>query len=271
VQTGLAGRSVIVTGGNANIGRGISLAFAAEQARVVIVGRDHAQGKRVLEQVLERGAQDAIWHAADVTRRAEVDALVDAVRERFGGIDVLVNNVGGNVAFDWFVDSDPATWERDIALNFTSTLNCTHAVLPGMIERSRGRIVNIGSTAGLVGDAMLSVYSAMKGAIHAFTRVLAKEVGKKGITVNAIAPYGTMPDDLARDVSTGSRFHPEGVIMRTLATRGAEMATIGRQTVLERKLAVPSEIGAAAVYLASDAAAFVTGQVLAVDGGTQIA
>jgi len=271
MDTGLAGRTVIVTGGNANIGRGIALAFAAEHAQVAIAGRDEAQGRRVCEQLLERGAKDALWHAADVTQRAAVDAMVGAVRERFGAIDVLVNNVGGNVAFDAFVDSDPHTWDQDIALNFTSTLHCTHAVLPGMIERSSGRIINIGSTAGLVGDPLLAVYSAMKGAVHAFTRVLAKEVGRKGITVNAIAPYGTVPEDFARDVSTGSRFHPDGVIARTMATRAQEMASIARRTVLERQLATPSEIGAAAVYLASDAAAFVTGQVLAVDGGTQIA
>jgi 2-hydroxycyclohexanecarboxyl-CoA dehydrogenase len=271
MDTGLAGRTVIVTGGTANIGRGIALAFAAEHARVVIVGRDDAQGRRVRDQLLERGAKDALWHAADVTQRAQVDAMVAAVRERFGGVDVLVNNVGGNVDIDAFVDSDPKTWDRDIALNFTSTLNCTHAVLPGMIERASGRIINIGSTAGLVGDRLLAVYSAMKGAIHAFTRVLAKEVGSQGITVNAIAPYGTVPLDFGLEVSTGSRFHPDGVIARSMATRAEEMATIGRRTVLTRQLAFPAEIGAAAVYLASDAAAFVTAQVLAVDGGTQVA
>jgi NAD(P)-dependent dehydrogenase (short-subunit alcohol dehydrogenase family) len=271
MDTGLAGRTVIVTGGTANIGRGIALAFAAENAQVVIVGRDQAAGRRVREQLLERGAKDALWHVADVTQRAQVDAMAGAVHERFGAVDVLVNNVGGNVDFDAFVDSEPQTWDRDIALNFTSTLNCTQAVLPRMIERSSGRIINIGSTAGLVGDPLLAVYSAMKGAVHAFTRALAKEVGRKGITVNAIAPYGTVPEDFARDVSTGSRFHPDGVIARTMATRAEEMATIARRTVLERQLASPAEIGAAAVYLASDAAAFVTGQVLAVDGGTQIA
>jgi 2-hydroxycyclohexanecarboxyl-CoA dehydrogenase len=271
METGLAGRAVIVTGGNANIGRGIALAFAAEHARVAIVGRDEVQGRRVCDQLLERGAKDALWCAADVTQRARVDAMVAAVHERFGAVDVLVNNVGGNVAFAAFADSDPRTWEQDIALNFTSMLNCTHAVLPGMIERSSGRIIQIGSTAGLVGDPLLAVYSAMKGAVHSFTRVLAKEVGAKGITVNAIAPYGTVPQDYALEVSAGSRFHPDGVIMRAMAERGAEMAAIARRTVLPRQLAFPAEIGAAAVYLASDAAAFVTGQVLAVDGGTQIA
>jgi 2-hydroxycyclohexanecarboxyl-CoA dehydrogenase len=271
METGLGGRTVIVTGGTANIGRGVALAFAAEGANVVIVGRDEAQGVRVCDDLLERGAKEALWQAADVTNRAQVDRMVATVGERFDRIDVLVNNVGGNVGFDAFVDSDPQTWDQDIALNMMSTLHCTQAMLPGMIDRSYGRIVNIGSTAGLIGDAMLAVYSAMKGAVHAFTRVLAKEVGKHGITVNAVAPYGTLPDDPVRDVSTGSRFHAEGIFARVAATRGDELFALGRRTVMQRQTAVPSEIGAAAVYFASDAAAFVTGQVLAVDGGTLLA
>ena len=140
-----------------------------------------------------------------------------------------------------------------------------------MMERSYGRIINIGSTAGLVGDPKLAVYSLAKGGIHAFTRVLAKEVGMQGVTVNAIAPYGTMPDDPENELSTGSRFHPDGVFARVQATRSDVFVGMGRQTVMERQLARPAEIGAAAVYFASDAAEFVTGQVLAIDGGTQLA
>lgn len=269
MDTGLVGRTVVVTGGNANIGRGVALAFAAERANVAIVARDESQGRRVCDQLLERGAKEAFWFAADVTDREQVGSMVSAVQQRFGAIDVMVNNVGGNVDIDLFADSDPATWQQDISLNITSTLNCTHAVLPSMIERSYGRIVNIGSTAGLIGDKMLAVYSAMKGAVHAFTKVLAKEVGVHGITVNAVAPYGTLPDDFERDVSSGSRWHPEGVLARAAATRPEALHSMGagRHTVLERQTAFPSEVGAAAVYLASDAAAFVTGHVLVVDGG----
>ena len=271
METGLAGRTVIVTGGNANIGRGITLAFAGEGANVVIFARDEVAGRRVLDQAVERGAADVLWCSTDVTDRGQVDASVAAVVDRFGAVDVLVNNVGGNVEFAYFADSDPDTWERDIAVNIVSTLNCTHAVLPAMVERSSGRIVNIGSTAGLIGDPSLAVYSAMKGAVHAFTRVLAKEVGMHGVTVNAIAPYGTYPDDFEHDVSSGSRWHPDGVIMKFASTRSEEMSGIGRATNVPRDHAFPGEIGAAAVYLASDAAAFVTGQVLTVDGGVLLA
>src|SRR5262249_31944421 len=133
METGLAGRTVVVTGGAANIGKGVALAFAAEHANVVIVGRDEAQGARVCDALLQRGAKAALWQRADVTDHAQVERVVDAVQSQLGPIDVLVNNVGGNVDFDAFVDSDPRTWGQDIALNIVSTLNCTHVVLPGMI------------------------------------------------------------------------------------------------------------------------------------------
>src|ERR1700678_4827204 len=112
--TGLNGRNVVVTGGNANVGRGIALAFAAEEANVVIVGRDEVQGVRVREQLVERGAKEALWRVADVTDLAQVEAMINEVIDRLGPVDVLVNNVGGNVDMDDFVDSDPSTWQRDI-------------------------------------------------------------------------------------------------------------------------------------------------------------
>jgi 2-hydroxycyclohexanecarboxyl-CoA dehydrogenase len=271
MDTGLAGRTVIVTGATANIGRAIALAFADEGSNVVLVGRDEAQGERMCAELAQRGASRALWCPADVTDREEVASMVAAALDAFGRVDVLVNNVGGNVGLDPFVESDPETWQREISLNFTSTLNCSHAVLPGMIQQGSGRIINIGSTSGLVGDPMLAVYSALKGAVHAFTKVLAKEVGKRGITVNAIAPYGTLPEDWSRDTSAGSRWKPDGLMTQLMATKGELMAGMARNTVLERQYAKPAEIGAAAVYLASDAAAFVTAQILCVDGGTQVA
>lgn len=271
MDTGLGGRTVIVTGGTANIGRSIALAFADEGSNVVLVGRDESQGEKVCGELARRGAGEALWCPADVTDREQVASMVAAALDTFGRVDVLVNNVGGNLDLDPFVESDPETWQREITLNFSSTLNCTHRVLPAMMQQRNGRIINIGSTSGLVGDPMLAVYSAMKGAIHAFTKVLAKEVGKSGITVNAIAPYGTLPDDWASDTSAGSRWRPDGLMTRLMATKGELMAGMARNTLLERQYAKPAEIGAAAVYLASEAAAFVTAQILCVDGGTQIA
>jgi 2-hydroxycyclohexanecarboxyl-CoA dehydrogenase len=272
VDTGLRNRVVVVTGSTANIGRGIALAFAGEGARVVVVGRDSDAGARVVARATELGATDVFWRATDVTVEADVDGLFADVLGRYGQIDVLVNNVGGNIAVTPFARSTPDQWRFDLEINLMSTFLCTHAALQPMLARGAGRIINIGSMSGFIGDRMMAVYSASKGGIHAFTRVLALEVGKQGINVNAIAPYGTLPEDADEETSSGSRFHPTtGLFPRELAARPDDIATLRRDTVLQRQNAHTAEIGAAAVYLASDQAAFVTGQVIQIDGGVMLA
>ncbi len=216
---GLRGKVAIVTGATANIGRAIALEFASEGARVVAVGRDPEAGARVVELALARGADKALFVRADLTDKDAPRRIVEA-SEALGPVLVLVNNVGGNVGAGVFVDSDPETWAGDIDLNFTSTLRMTHAVLQGMRARGAGRIVNIGSTAGLVGDYMLPVYSAAKAAVHGFTKVLAREVGQHGIVVNCVAPYGTISDDPAA-FSSGSRFASAGFFASNAAFRDA--------------------------------------------------
>ncbi len=268
MQTGLENKVVVVTGATANIGRGIALAFAAEGSRVVVSGRDAEAGHLVVKLALEAGAAAAIWQRADVTVDADVDALIAATIEEFGQLDVLVNNVGGNSVVAPFVDTTPDQWRYDLDVNVMSVLRGTRAALPHMLARGSGRIINIGSTAGVIGDRMMSVYSAGKGAVHAFTSVLALELGESGITVNAIAPYATRSEDPRSDMSSGSRIHPEtGVFALARAADPELFETVRRRTALVRQQARPSEIGAAAVYLASDQAAFVTGHLLKVDGG----
>lgn len=271
MDTGLAGKVVVVTGATSNIGKGVALAFAAEGAIVVVVGRDERAGKRVLDQALRKGAAGAFWRAADVTVEADVHSMVTDVIDHHGRIDVLVNNVGGHADLGPFADSTAEQWRFDIDINLTSTLLVTHTVLPHMLAQGSGRIVNIGSMAAIIGDRLLAVYSAAKGAVHAFTRVLALELGTTGITVNAVAPYATRSDDPEEEFSSGSRYHPEhGLLTRAVRERPEELRTMMRSTAIPRKRALPSEIGGAAVYLASEQAAFVTGQVHQVDGGAAL-
>jgi len=272
METGLANRVVVVTAATANIGRGIAMAFAKEGSRIVIVGRDEAQGPRVAQQALELGAAEAHWMPADVVSYEQVEALADRVLKSCGGADVLVNGVGGNVDIRPFVDSTPDQWRADIDINMISTLNCTKLFLPHMISRSWGRIINVGSMSAIIGDEYLAVYSAMKAGVHGFTRVLAKEVGQKGITVNTVSPYSTLPDDPEEGFSTGSRRYPgRGIFVTQTAEQAALRRGIFRPGVLPQQRAKASQVGAAAVYFASDAAAYVTGEVICLDGGRRLA
>lgn len=268
MDLGIAGRVAIVTGATANIGRAIALELAAEGACLVAVGRDAEAGARVVARTRESGAREAVFVAADLLDPAAPARILQAA-EKLGPVSILVNALGGNVDQGFFVDSDPAKWTGDIDLNFGTVLRMTHAVLPGMIARKQGSIINIGSTAGLVGDYMLPVYSAMKGAVHSFTIVLAKEVGQHGVRVNAIAPYATFARDPAA-FSKGSRFHSENNIFLKYSANLSDQdkAMRMRRTLVGRPFAVPEEISGLAAYLASDRASFVTGQVWSVDGGS---
>lgn len=268
MDTGLNGKIVIVTGATANIGRAIALDFASENAIVIAVGRDEEAGARLVAIAKERGAPDARFIAADMLD-PDSPARILAEAEVIGPVEILINNVGGNVGSGFFADSDTASWAGDIDLNLGTVLRMTHAVLPGMIARKSGAIVNIGSTAGIVGDYMLPVYSASKAAVHGFTKVLAKEVGQHGIRINCVAPYGTVSRD-PEAFSKGSRFNPaNGFFAKaTVDVSSEDMAKRSRQTVIGRPVATPEEVSSLVVYLASAKAGFITGQVYPVDGGS---
>lgn len=268
MDLGLQGKVAIVTAATANIGRGIALELAREGMKVVGVGRDAEAGASLVAQAKERGAPEAVFVQADLLDRSSPARIV-AEAEKLGDIDVLINNLGGNVDQGFFVDSDPDLWDADIDLNFGAMLRMTQPVLKGMVARKRGAIVNIGSTAGLNGDYMLPVYSAMKGAVHSFTRVLAKEVGQHNIRVNAIAPYATFstaPDGYSK----GSRFHPDSNFFTSNPETSKEEHRPFRQrmTFVGKPFATPEELACVVALLASDRASFVTGQIWPIDGGS---
>lgn len=268
MDLGLKGKVAIVTAATANIGRGIALELAAEGVKLVGTGRDEEAGTRMVADAKAAGADDAVFVAADLLDPA-APAKILKEAEKLGPADILVNCLGGNFDQALFVDSDPELWSSDIDLNFGTMLRMTHAVLQGMTARNSGAIVNVGSTAGLVGDYMLPVYSAMKGAVHSFTVVLAKEVAKHRIRVNAIAPYATFATDPGH-YSKGSRFHPDSGFFTTNVPEISEedQSIRARRTFVGKPFATPEELSGMVAFLASDRASFITGQVYPIDGGS---
>ena len=256
----LNGKSVIVTGGASNIGRAITLGFAAEGANITIGELDTEQGERVVEAARRAGAGDVQLVKTDVTDLAQVEAMVQAARDRFGTVDVLVNNVGWDQLM-FFTQTTPEFWQKIIAVNYVGVLNCTRAVLDTMIENKKGAIVSISSDAGRQGEPREAVYGGMKAAINAFMKTIAKENGRYNIRCNAICPGVTVPEEDA-EVGTSSMWANK----ETMFTE-EQFAKIAKALPL-KKLGRPRDVANAVLFLASDAAAgHVTGQVLSVSGG----
>jgi NAD(P)-dependent dehydrogenase (short-subunit alcohol dehydrogenase family) len=242
----LEGRSALVTGGAKGIGEAIVRRLAAEGAQVTIGEIDIEGAERV---AAETGAEAV---RLDVTDPESARAAVEAA----GKLDVLVNNAGTD-EFGFFTETDPELWDRVLAVNLVGVFACTHAVLPGMQEAGYGRIVSIASEAGRVGSKGSAVYSAAKGGVIACTKTIARENARYGITANSIAP---------------------GPIDTPLLRRAYEFGDLGEKIVNAmksatqlRRLGRPDEVAAAVAYLASEEAAYVTGETLGVSGGLAMA
>jgi len=257
----LKDKSVIVTGGGSNIGRAISLAFAREGAHVTLAEIDEGQGQKVAAEARAAGAASATLVATDVTRWESVQAMVREVEARAGRIDVLVNNVGWT--FDrLFVEKERAEWEREVQLNLWGMINCTRAVLDGMIARKAGAIVSMGSDAGRMGEFREGVYAACKAGVIALSKSLAREVGRYGIRLNVVCPGMTIP---ASEEDFGDRSMWAAEANRTWSAPEMQ-ARIAKAYPL-RRVGKPEDVAPAVVFLASDAAGFITGQTLSVSGG----
>jgi 2-hydroxycyclohexanecarboxyl-CoA dehydrogenase len=260
MELGLAGKTVIVTGGASNIGRAIVLGFAREGSNVVIADLDEQQAQKVASEAgAAGGGGRTIAVGTDVTDPQAVEAMVGRAVEELGGVDVLVNNVGW-VLDRLFLDQPREEWERLVNINLWSVLNCVRAVLPGMAEAGRGRIVSVGSEAGRMGEFREAVYSACKGGVIALSKALAREVGRYGIALNVVCPGLTVP---ASEDEIGEQSMWK-VALRFFDDEAKEKA---KSRYALRRLGTAEELANAVVFLASDAASFITGQTLSVSGG----
>ena len=260
MELGLKDKTVIVTGGGSNIGRAIVHAFAAESSNVVIAELSPEQGDLVADEVaaMDTGSR-ALVVPTDVTQASSVNAMVVRAEEEFGGVDVLVNNVGWTID-RLFLEKPREEWEKEVQVNLWGAINCIHAVVPGMIENRGGAIVCISSDAGRIGEYREAVYSACKAGIIALSKSIARENGRHGLRVNVVCPGVTVPPQ-EENISDESMWHQ----MRDIFTD--EVRERVQRSYPLRRLGTAKEVANAVVFLASDAASFITGQTLSVSGG----
>jgi len=256
----LQGQSIVVTGAGSNIGRAVSLAFAAEGAALTLADIDERQTRRVAEIARSSGAADASFVHTDVTDVAAAEAMVASAAERYGSVDVLVNCVGWDQLM-FFTETTPEFWDKVIRINYVGVLNCTKAALGHMIAQQRGAIVSISSDASRQGEPREAVYGGVKAAINSFMKSIAKENGRAGIRCNVVCPGVTIPED-DDEVGETSMWHD-----RDSMFTAEQLEKVARALPL-RKIGRPRDVANAVVFLASDAVAgHITGQVLSVSGG----
>ena len=239
----LEGRTALVTGGASGIGAATCRRLAAEGARVAVTDLDAGKAEQVAAEI---GGQ-----ALELDVRS-VDSIGAAVAAA-GPLDILINNAGYD-EFGFFTQTDEGLWDRVLAVNLRGVMAVTHAVLPGMHERGRGRIVNVASEAGRVGSQGSAIYSAAKAGVIGFTKAIARESARFGITCNAVAPG---PIDTPLLMSAPEHLGELGERLVKGMVGGTAMKRLGQ----------PDEVAAAIAYLASDDASYVTGQSLGVSGG----
>ncbi len=245
----------MVTGGGGGIGTAVCRGFATEGAAVAVLDRD-VDAASVTASAIEGDGGRAIAVMCDITERSSVDDAVERVTAELGPIDVLVNNAGWDL-FVPFLDTAPDDWSKLIDINLVGPLHMHHAVLPGMVDRGGGRVVNVSSDAARVGSSGEAVYAACKAGLIAFSKTMAREHSRHGITFNVVCPGPT--DTALLATVTDAAANPE------------KLREAFRRSIPMGRLGLPDDLVGAIQYFASDAAAFVTGQVLSVSGGLTMA
>ena len=244
----LDGKVAIVTGASRGIGRAIALGFARAGADVALAARSEGDLKSLADEIEETGRR-AIVVPTDVTQRDQIESLIERTSEELGRLDILVNNAGGTRFMAPIVGLRPEGWDKAMALNLDSVFHATQLAAQKMVAGGGGSIIQISSVAGLIGTQGLSFYSAAKGAVRLLSQSVAKELAESNVRVNSIAPGWVATDlnaNLREDAAT-NKFVTDMVPMK--------------------RWGQAEEIVGAAIFLASDAASFVTGATLVVDGG----
>jgi 2-hydroxycyclohexanecarboxyl-CoA dehydrogenase len=250
-----ASRTALVTGGARGIGEAISVALAQDGHAVVIADMRIDEAKATAERIVAAGGR-AIGVEVDVTDTEAVAAGVGAAVSEYGAIDILVNCAGWDSLMP-FVKTDEELWDRVIDINYKGVLRTTHAVLPTMIEQGYGRIVNIGSDAGRVGSSLESVYAGAKAGVVGFTKTVAREVARKGVTANVVCP-GPTDTPFLRETIEG-----QGDSDKVIAAMVSGVPM--------KRLGLPQEIATAVRFFAHEDAGYITGQTLSVSGGLTMA
>lgn len=271
MDLGMKGKSVIVTGGSGGIGRGLVLSFVKEGCTVVIATRDRVQGQKVVDATHGLDGR-AVLIPTDVTDWNSVQAMVEETRSHFGRIDVLVNNAGGTNQPRPFVETPREEWQWQINLNIWGVLNCTRAVADDMLGRGSGSIVQITSNSALSPEAgsHITTYAGSKGYVMAFSKTLAYEWGPKGVRINCISPGWIVPWETDH-AGAGSFWRKYGYEFFGTPEQMAKQAEQGQlfngsnQPI--KRIGRPEDIADLAVFLASDRAQHITGQLISVSGG----
>jgi len=253
----LEGRVALVTGASRGIGRAVAEQLARAGAEVALSARDSADLKAATEQVRRAWSGRAHAFACDVTDAAAVVKVAKDIEAKLGPVDILVNNAGAAASAP-FLKTDRQTWDHLLALNLTAVFTLTQAVLPGMLARKSGRIINVASTAGKVGYPYTVAYCASKHGVVGLTRALALEVAARGVTVNAVCPSFVETDMTSRSIQT--------IVDKT--GRSPEDARKELEKLNPQgRLIQPDEVASTVLYLCSDAAVGVNGQALSICGG----